>query len=124
MPQLVAFGEDAGACVYAVSLAGAVYRLAAPLRRPHRCRAPTPRPRPRITSVPASPTAVGLVRVRLVGGRVDVRVPPRRRRLEPRAPRRRSYMLAAGAHLFEVRAADPGGTVDPTTAVTQITIPP
>ena len=56
VPSVVSFGEDAGGCVYVVSLAGTVYRLAA-------AGAPVPvpcadvAPETTITSSPASPVA-------------------------------------------------------------------
>ena len=123
VPQLVSFGEDAGGCVYAVSLAGTV---SPPRRAAGRPRPSLPRRSRRettITSAPSSPApASASVRVRLVRGRLDLRVPARRRPLERVLVAGRLRARPRAAHVFEVRATDPGGTVDPTPAQSSVTV--
>ena len=63
--------------------------------------------------------------VRVLGrpGRLDVRVPGRRRRLGLlRSTPDTTASLADGAHTFEVRATDPAGNVDPTPASRSFTV--
>ena len=111
-PQIVSFGEDAGACVYVVSLAGTVYRLADGGAAPVPC-ADAP-PETTLTSVPASSTATSLsfaFAASEAGSTFECRLDagPWTACSSPTG-----YTLAVGPHQFEVRAADPGGTVDPT----------
>jgi hypothetical protein len=113
--QLVSFGEDAGACVYAVSLEGAVYRLvdgagAAPVP----C-ADTPPETTVASAAPgsfafASSEAGSTFECRLDAGDWTGCSSPA------------ALTLAPGTHLFEVRATDPGGTADPTPATASITV--
>ena len=117
--QIVSFGEDAGACAYVVSLAGTVYRLAADEAAPVPC-ADVP-PETSLTSAPASPApeSVSFAFAASEAGstfecRVDTR--PWNACTSPTG-----YTLAGGSHLFEVRATDPGGTLDPTPAAASVT---
>ena len=117
--QIVSFGEDAGACVYVVSLAGTVYRLADGGAASVPC-ADAP-PETSLTSAPTSPAA-SLVSFAFAaseaGSTFECRLDasPWDACSSPT-----SYTLAGGAHLFEVRAADPGGTLDPTPATASVT---
>ena len=113
--SVVSFGEDAGGCVYVVSLAGTVYRLAA-------AGAPVPvpcadvAPETTITSSPASPVASSATfafssseagssfECQLDDGAWAACSSPL------------SYTPSPGSHSFGVRATDPGGTVDPSPA--------
>ena len=119
VPQLVAFGEDAGGCVYAVSLLGEVYRLATvAVAAPVPC-ADLP-PETTISSVPSSgggpiefssSEAGSTFECRIDGGTWEPCSSPR------------AYTLSPGSHLFETRATDPGGTTDPTPAQASLTVP-
>ena len=121
VPQLVSFGEDAGGCVYAVSLGGTVYRLAAVgAAAPVPC-ADVP-PETTITSAPASPVsgsasfafssseAGSSFECRVDGGSWDPCSSPR------------TYTLPPGSHVFEIRATDPGGSTDPTPAQAAVSV--
>jgi uncharacterized repeat protein (TIGR01451 family) len=119
VPQLVAFGEDAGGCVYAVSLIDQVYRVAATgaAAAPVPC-ADVP-PETTISAAPGSGSgpiefssseAGSTFECRIDGGTWDPCSSPR------------SYTLPPGSHLFETRATDPGGTPDPTPAQASLTI--
>jgi hypothetical protein len=101
VPQLVSFAEDAGGCVYAVSLVGLVYRLAAVggAAAPVPC-ADVP-PETTISSAPASGSgsvefssseAGSSFECRVDGGAWDPCSSPR------------AYTLPPGDHLFETRA--------------------
>jgi hypothetical protein len=118
---LDSFGEDAGGCVYAASSLGGVYRIAAPLTAaPVPC--PDTPPETTITSGSSTGTSASFAftsseagstfECRVDGGSWSPCTPPAQ------------YVLGAGTHTFEVRATDPGGTVEPTPAVTLITITP
>jgi len=121
VPQLVSFGEDGGGCVYAVSLAGMVYRLATVgAAAPLPC-ADVP-PETTISSAPASPAsgsasfefsssdAGSSFECRVDGGSWDPCSSPR------------AYTLPPGTHVFETRATDPGGSTDPTPAQASLTV--
>src|SRR5262245_42004467 len=107
--QVVAFGEDAGACIYLVSLVGPVYRLAPDAADQAVPCADVP---PETTVTAATPASIGFAsseagstfECRLDAGGWTACVSPA------------ALTLAPGMHLFEVRATDPGGTVDPTPA--------
>ena len=121
VPLLSSFGEDAGGCVYAVSLLGTVDRIAAPYTSaPVPC--PDAPPETTITSAAATGTSASAsfasseagstFECRVDGSGWSACTSPAR------------YVLAPGAHLLEVRATDPGGTVDPTPAQRSLTITP
>ena len=117
--QIVSFGEDAGACVYVVSLAGTVYRLADGAAAPVPC-ADAP-PETSLTSVPTSPAAASVsfaFAASEAGSTFECRLDagPWNACTSPTG-----YTLAGGSHLFEVRATDPGGTLDPTPAAASVT---
>jgi hypothetical protein len=120
--QIVSFGEDAGACAYAVSLEGAVYRLAeGSAAAPVPC--PDAPPETTVTSAPSSPApssgSFGFASSE-AGSTFECRVDAGDwAACSPPAP----YAVAPGTHVLEVRATDPGGTVDPTPAAASLTIP-
>jgi glucose/arabinose dehydrogenase len=120
--QPVAYGEDAGACVYVVSLAGAVYRLA-PDAAAAAVPCPDTPPETTITSAPASSggssdsfafvssEAGSSFECRFDGGDWTSCASPV------------ANPFSSGSHTFEVRATDPGGTADPAAATATLTAP-
>jgi hypothetical protein len=119
VPWLVSFGEDAGGCVYAVSLTGPVYRFAVKsVPAPVPC--PDAPPETTITSsTPAPGSASFAFSASEAGSTFECRVDtgPWTTCSSPAA-----YAVAPGVHVLQVRATDPGGTVDPTPAQTQVTV--
>jgi hypothetical protein len=118
VPLLVSFGEDAGGCVYAVSIAGTVHRIATPS-------APAPVPCadvPPETTITSATSTAGTASFAFTSSeagssfecRFDAGL------WNPCSSPAR-YTAAPGQHTFAARATDPGGTVDPTPAQTAVT---
>jgi hypothetical protein len=119
VPGVVGFGEDAGGCVYAVSIAGNVHRIARPFTAgPVPCADVPPE-----TTITSSSAAAGSAtfaftaseagssfECRVDNGSFSVCASPK------------TFMLAAGSHTLAVRATDPGLTTDPTPAQTTVMV--
>jgi hypothetical protein len=116
---ITSFGEDAGGCVYAVTIYGSVYRIARPgTHAPVPC-ADVP-PQTTITSASASADSATFAftsseagstfECRVDNGSFSVCMSPK------------TFPLAAGPHTLTVRATDPGLTTDPTPAQTTVTV--
>src|SRR5262249_13334231 len=119
VPLIDSFGEDAGGCVYAVSQLGTVYRIAAPFTpAPVPC-ADTP-PDTTISGTTSDPTSATFrFTSSEAGSTFECRVDAGSW-VACSSPAVLS--LTPGRHTFEVRATDPGGTVDPSPADTAVSV--